>query len=116
MLDLIGLVLFGIVKVLPAKVAMPVIAGIFLVLGIIAFVWHGHLSAAVAFCNSGEGRFSQLLNGSATVDCGLDSLLSLATLIAGVVLVLIALAPTGVWIYQLTHPNFDLKEFADDAL
>lgn len=115
-MEIIGLIVLGIIKVLPARAAMPVITVIVLAVAIGSLAWHSSLSAAVDFCNSGRGRFSQLLNGSQTVDCGMDSLLSLVTLIAGIALIVVALLPAAVWIYQLTHPEFDLKEFASDAI
>jgi hypothetical protein len=113
---ILELILLGIVKILPAKLAMPLIAGALLLLGWGTFAWHGHLAAQVNLCNSPSGRFSQLFNGSQTANCGLDSLLSLGTLIVGIGLIVLALVPSGVWVYQLTHPDFDLKGFADEVI
>lgn len=115
-MELVAFVLYGIVKVLPAKAAMPVIAAILVAVGGLSLAWHGSLAAAVDFCQSTRGRFDQLFNGAATTNCGIDNLLAIATLIVGIGLIVLALIPAAVWIYQLTHPNFDLKEFADDAI
>jgi len=115
-MDFVGLIVLVIIKILPQRVAMPLIAGVLLLIGWGAFAWRGSLETSIGFCNSAEGRLSQVFNGAQTTDCGVDSLLALVALGVGVVSLVLAIIPAGVWIYQLTHPGWDLKKFADDLV
>src|SRR6266568_23277 len=71
-MEFVGLIVLVIIKILPARVAMPVIAGVLFLLSVGAFAWHSALQTTVTYCNSAQGRFSQLFNGSQTANCGLD--------------------------------------------
>lgn len=110
------LLVYAVVKVLPEKVAMLVIGGGAWFIGFLFWKWHEHFKAQIAFCNSFEGRFTQLSNGSAQASCGGDSLMSIATLLVALFFWFWMVVAAGVWIYQVTHPKFKLKDTIEDLV
>lgn len=110
------LLVYGIVKVFPEKVAMLVTGAGALIVGLLFWKWHEHFKAQIAYCNSFEGRMGQFSNGSAVANCGGDTIMSVIVMLIALFFWFWMIVAVGVWIYQLTHPEFSLKAAIEDAV